>query len=235
MLFYYYRWGKNIITTIYLIRPSVRFCSKLIDSYNTNQDKLIKNEKIILSVSGEKRADILSKQEELQNIDKVYASNCVRTLLTAKYLLARQNLKVNIDDRLDERRVGIPNDDLVKDWFERQYLDENYKTINGESQKMVRDRMMKVLDEILSNDRGKKVAVFTHGYAITFLLLNWCKLEEIREDNGSHILKYSFNNKIIFDKKINSPEVFKLTFDEEKLINIENIVFKDLPYEDTTN
>lgn len=150
-------------------------------------------------------------------------------------MLARQNLKVNIDDRLDERRVGIPNDDLVKDWFERQYLDENYKTINGESQKMVRDRMGKVLDEILSNDRGKKVAVFTQGYAITFLLLNWCKLEEIREDNGSHILKYSFNNKIIFDKKINSPEVFKLTFDEEKLINIENIVFKDLPYEDTTN
>ncbi len=150
-------------------------------------------------------------------------------------MLARQNLKVNIDDRLDERRVGIPNDDLVKDWFERQYLDENYKTINGESQKMVRDRMGKVLDEILSNDRGKKVAVFTQGYAITFLLLNWCKLEEIRKDNGSHILKYSFNNKIIFDKKINSPEVFKLTFDEEKLINIENIVFKDLPYEDTTN
>lgn len=95
--------------------------------------------------------------------------------------------------------------------------------------------MGEVLDEILSNDRGKKVAVFTQGYAITFLLLNWCKLEEIREDNGSHILKYSFNNKIIFDKKINSPEVFKLTFDEEKLINIENIVFKDLPYEDTTN
>lgn len=150
-------------------------------------------------------------------------------------MLARQNLKVNIDDRLDERRVGIPNDDLVKDWFERQYLDENYKTINGESQKMVRDRMGKVLDEILSNDKGKKAAVFTQGYAITFLLLNWCKLEEIRKDNGSHILKYSFNNKIIFDKKINSPEVFKLTFDEEKLINIENIVFKDLPYEDTTN
>ncbi len=95
--------------------------------------------------------------------------------------------------------------------------------------------MGKALDEILSNDKGKKVAVFTQGYAITFLLLNWCKLEEIRKDNGSHILKYSFNNKIIFDKKINSPEVFKLTFDEEKLINIENIVFKDLPYEDTTN
>lgn len=44
-----------MITTIYLIRHSVRFSSKLIDSYNTNQDKLIKNEKIILSVCGEKK------------------------------------------------------------------------------------------------------------------------------------------------------------------------------------
>lgn len=93
---------------------------------------MIKNEKIILSVNGEKRAEILSRQNELQNIDKVYASNCVRTLSTAKYLLARQNLKVNIDDRLDERRVGIKNDTLVKDWFEKQYLDEDYKTVGGE-------------------------------------------------------------------------------------------------------
>lgn len=133
-------------------------------------------------------------------------------------MLARQNLKVNIDDRLDERRVGIPNDDLVKDWFERQYLDENYKTINGESQKMVRDRMGKVLDEILSNDKGKKVAVFTQGYAITFLLLNRCKLEEIREDNGSHILKYSFNNKIIFDKKIICQKYLSLHLMKKNLL-----------------
>ena len=44
--------------------------------------------------------------------------------------MENQNLNVNIDDRLDERRVGIPNDDSVKNWFEMQYMDENYNSIN---------------------------------------------------------------------------------------------------------
>lgn len=95
-------------TTVYLIRHSIRFNSKNILQYNTIQNKTIKNEKIILSVEGEKRAEILSNEKELQNIDVVYVSNCVRTLQTAKYILEKQNLKVNIDERFDERRLGKP-------------------------------------------------------------------------------------------------------------------------------
>ena len=73
-------------TTVYLIRHSVRLNMKNnIESYNTTQESLIKSEKIILSVTGEIRAEKLSNEKELQNIDVVYASNCVRTLQTAKY------------------------------------------------------------------------------------------------------------------------------------------------------
>jgi len=127
-------------TVVYLIRHSVRFNNKnLIEKYNTNQSELIKYEKIILSVTGEKRAEILSNEKELQNIDVVYTSNCVRTLQTAKYLLEKQNLKVNIDERFDERRPGKPNSDKVPDWYERQFFDENYKTEGGESQNEVID------------------------------------------------------------------------------------------------
>ena len=36
------------------------------------------------------------RQEELQNIDVIYASNAVRTLQTAKYMMESQNLKVNM-------------------------------------------------------------------------------------------------------------------------------------------
>ena len=97
-------------TTVYLIRHSVRINTKdVIESWKTSQDKVLRSEKIILSVTGEKRAEILSNEEELQNIDVVYASNCVRTLQTAKYLMEKQNLKANLDERLDERRTGKPN------------------------------------------------------------------------------------------------------------------------------
>ena len=118
-------------TIVYLIRHSIRFNEKNVDNYNTSQNKLLRNEKIILSVEGEKRAEILSCVEELQNLDVVYTSNSVRTLQTAKYILEKQKLKVNIDERFDERRVGLPNDDVVKNWFVVQYLDENFKSFRS--------------------------------------------------------------------------------------------------------
>ena len=214
------------MTVLYLIRHSVRLSLDDIESYNTKQNKLILNEKIVLSVDGEKRADILSNKDELKGIDVVYTSNCVRTLQTAKYLMEKQNLKANVDDRLDERRTGKPNFLEFPDWFERQYLDENFKTEGGESQKEVRKRLDEVINEIITKHKDKRIAVFSHGYAITFYLLKYCKLISIK--NGK--LKYEFNGKIIFDKKINAPEVFKLTFDNDKLIEIKLIEFDDIPY-----
>lgn len=213
------------MTTIYLIRHSVRLSLDSIE-YHTNQEKTILNEKIILSSLGEDRAKLLSEKEELQNIDVVYTSNCVRTLATAKYLMEKQNLKAIIDDRLDERKVGISNVDKYPDWFSRQYFDESFKTEGGESQKEVRDRVNEVINEILVKHKNKRIAVFSHGYAITFYLLKYCKLVSIIDNK----LKYEFNNKIVFNKRINAPEVFKLTFNDNKLLNIELIEFIDIPY-----
>ena len=105
------------MTTIYLIRHSTRINHDYINEYNTTQSELLKSEKDILSVEGEERARILAEQKEFKNVDMVYVSNCVRTLQTAKYLVEKYNLKVDIDERLDERRVGISNSDQYPDWF----------------------------------------------------------------------------------------------------------------------
>ncbi len=214
------------MTTIYLIRHSTRMKKEYIENYKTSQDDIIKNEKIILDVEGEKRAEILSKEQELQNIDVVYASNCVRTLQTAKYLLESQNLKVTIDERLNEKRTGKPNEDKHPNWFNEQYIDENYKTEGGESQKEVRKRLDEVIQEILKKYQDKRIAVYSHGHAILFYILKYSKLVTINDKK----LCIEFNNKIIFNKRINAPEVFKLTFDDKNLKNIELIEFEDLPY-----
>ena len=214
------------MTTVYLIRHSVRMTKSDIETYNTSQNELLKNEKIILSVQGEKRAELLCNKEEIKNIDVIYTSNCVRTLQTAKYLMYNQNLKANIDERLDERRVGVPNSEKYPDWFERQYFDENFKTEGGESQKEVRKRFTEVIDEILDKYDGKRIAVFSHGYAITFYLLEYCKFLGVDNNN----LRYEFNGKLVFDKQINAPELFKLTFDGRTLIDLEIIQFDDIPF-----
>ena len=208
-------------TVIYLIRHSLKLSSKMISKFNTNQDKTILSEKIVLSVEGEKRAEALSKLEELNNLDKVYASNCVRTLETAKYILESQNLDVIIDDRFDEKRVGISNEKEHPDWFLLQYYDQDFKTVNGESQRDVRNRFESAFNEVLKNNKGKRVAIFSHGYAITYFLLKWAKLEELTDDRK---YKYSFNNKVFFDGELDAPMIFKLVFDEnDKLKSIEVI------------
>lgn len=218
-------------TIVYLIRHSVRFSMNDINTYNTTQSNIIKNEKVILSVEGEKRAEILSNEKELQNIDTVYTSNCVRTLQTAKYLLEKQHLKVNIDERFDERRIGKPNDDLYKNWFELQFLDENFKTEGGESQKEVRARFNEAFEDVLAKNQGKRIAIFSHGYAILFFLMNWCKCEYAKDTDR---LKFIYNGEEILNKKINAPEVFKLEFEDNNLKSIKNIVFEDLPYVEGT-
>ena len=197
-----------------------------IETYNTNQSDLLKNEKIIFSVEGEKRAELLCKKEELSNIDVIYTSNCVRTLQTAKYLMYNQNLKANIDERLNERKSGTINSKKYSDCFERQYYDENFKTEGGESQKDVKERFSKVIDEILDKYDGKRIAVFSHGYAITFYLLKYCKFLGVFDNR----LRYEFNGKIAFDKSINAPELFKLTFDGKVLKDLEVIEFDDIPF-----
>ena len=53
------------MTTIYLIRHSVRMKKNLIEEYKTNQSDLLKVEKIVLSPLGEERAKLLSSKSIL--------------------------------------------------------------------------------------------------------------------------------------------------------------------------
>ena len=217
-------------TIVYLIRHSIRFNKDYIEQYNTYQNTTIRNEKVVLSSQGEKRAEILSNEEELQNLDVIYVSNCVRTLQTAKYIIEKQNLKVNIDERFDERRTGKEANLPRKERLLNQYLDENFKTEGGESQREVRERFSEAFKEVINNNKGKRIAIFSHGYAITFFIMKWCKFEYLEDKDD---MKFTFKDKVIFNKKINAPEVFKLELDENnELIDIKNIEFDDLPYKD---
>lgn len=58
----------------------------------------------------------------------------------------------------------------------------------------------------------KKIAVVSHGGAIKFYLLNWCS---INED-----VKLVYKDKIL---DITSPCLLKLTFIENKLIDLEQL------------
>ena len=82
-------------TVVYLIRHSESTSKNNLKMISNNDSTQVQNEKAFLSVSGEKKAEELSKHPELQNIDAVYSSSYVRALETAKYIALENNTIIN--------------------------------------------------------------------------------------------------------------------------------------------
>ena len=205
------------MTTIYLIRHS-----KPMKVNNTfNKDNLqLQNAKSSLSIEGEQMAKDKLNKKEFDGIDIIFSSNYVRTIQTAKYLSEKNSVEINVISDLGERKFGIDSWDELPDNFERkQFLDENYKLNNGENQKEVRDRMYSVIMKILNEYHNKRIAIVSHGTAISYLLKKWCDVDIVDDK-----LRYSFKNEIVLDGYLNYCETFKLVFDDEnKLIDIKNV------------
>ena len=207
-----------MIKEVYLIRHS----KPLKVNNDKNMDSLqIQNEKQPLSIEGENIAREKLNVEELKDIDKLYSSSYVRAISTAKYIAENNNIEINVINDFGERKFGINSwDELPDNFGEKQFLDENFKTEFGESQKEVRDRTFNALMNVLEND-DKKIAIVFHSTAMLFLLMTWCKVIPSKEDFSYKLL---FNDEEVFNDKIDYCEIFKLTFDDKnKLINIENI------------
>lgn len=212
-------------TIVYLIRHSTKFDPKNIDIYNTDDDKQRKREKKMLSVEGEKRAEILSKEAEFENVDVLYSSDFTRAMQTAKYFV-KDTLNLNIDKRFNERVLGTVDKEKNPDFFCEQYTDEKLKTPDGESQEEVKKRVTEAFNEVVEQNKGKKIIIISHGTAISFLLMNWCKLLDVK---SNYLRKLEYNGNIIINRPYKAPEVFKVTLDDEsKVINVENIEFDDL-------
>ena len=203
-------------TTIYFIRHSEPFKVHR-GIINANESILIENEKSPLSINGEKMSEKFAGYDEFTKIDKVISSNYVRAMSTAKYFAVHNDLKVDIDERFNERIHGVDNwKDLPDNFEKRQFMDEYYKIGNGESQKEVQERMIEALTYILNNFGGQRIVIVSHATAIAFLLKMF---SEVSYDGD-----YSYNEQKYFDGCWNYLETFKLEFDEnKKIINIENI------------
>ena len=90
-------------TVIFLIRHSEQYRDYIYNSDLENERE--RNKKIILSVNGEENARELSKIKELNEIDILFSSDYARAMATAKYIAKNNNLIMNIDERLGERKI----------------------------------------------------------------------------------------------------------------------------------
>ena len=94
-----------------------------------------------------------------------------------------------------------------------QLIDENLKNLDGENRKEVTARMEEAFEKVLGENKGKNIAIVSHGAAIKFLLMNWCNL------NKENQIQY--NNEII---SLNSPGIIRLIFKDKELIELKQII-----------
>ena len=154
-------------TIIYLIRHAETTDENGIR--NTNEDSQMINEKEILSVYGEEQSKRLSENVELNNIDVIWSSSYTRAKATAKYIANANNLPINLDSNLSERKLGnlkelgkFMKDKKTRDPSQEQLLDRKFKTSDGESAEDTRERMTGFFDKILKEYEGKKIAIVSH-------------------------------------------------------------------------
>lgn len=209
-------------TIIYLCRHS-----DPIDMYdNKNETMQLRNEKISLSVLGEEKARKLSLLPELNNIDNVIASNYVRAIATAKYIAFNNKKNIEVIPEFGERKFGNINSwsDLPKGFSDKQIKDWDYKFEGGESFNEVCERMYFALQSVLKKYKGKKIFIVSHGTAISVLFSKIADVFFYDEENYNRGIY--FNGKLIFDGKYDAPELFKLEYEDEKLVDVKNIKIK---------
>lgn len=209
----------DILKTIYLIKHSGPFVN--IKNYEDYENVLWEdyNRNMILSTEGEKRAEELCNIEELDNVDRIFTSNSVRAIATAKYLAEKNNIKIELDKRIDERIFGVETlNDLPKDFNKLSFDNKNFKMKSGESFNEVDSRFINFINDLLEQDSNKNVLVI-HGLILLSYLETIC---DFSFDGNIFDIKYK--NKVIINGNPKSPSVYKITYNDNKeVIDVELI------------
>ena len=211
------------MATIYLIRHSAPFVE--IDNYQNykNVSWLEYNRNMILSGTGEENAKKLSDVEELQRVDEIYASNSFRAIGTAKYIAEKNNIKIKIDSRINEREFGVDRiSDLPDDFTKISFDDKSFKVGNGESLNEVDERFNSFINDILLKNNDKTIVVL-HGIILLSYLKSVCSVFNFDGKN----FDIRFNDKVILDGTPKNPSIYKIEYDDNKnVIDVENLNFE---------
>ena len=204
--------------TIYLIRHSAPFVE--IENYDDykNVPWSEYNRNMILSREGEENAKKLCEIEKLKHLDSVYSADSFRTIGTAKYVAEINNLKIKLDSRINERNLGVNTiSELPENQTLESFKNKDYKFGTGESLNEVDKRFNSFIYELLEND-DNNIALFIHGIIMMSFLQNNTDFSF----NGKN-MKLLFNNKVIYNDKTKNPMIFKIEYDKETIVSIEEI------------
>lgn len=144
-----------------------------------------------------------------KSIDKFYCSPYKRSIDTIAEIAEYYEKEIITDERLREREKG-PNGNN-HGMFQKRWTDLDFHEEHGESIRMVQERNIAVLEDILSNcrnidedERNINIVIGTHGTALSSIL---------------NYFDTSYNCDSFFRMIDWMPYIIELDFENEKLIH----------------
>lgn len=204
--------------TIYLIRHSAPFVE--IENYEDykNVPWSDYNRNMILSSEGEEKAKKLCNIDELEHLDAVYSADSFRAIGTAKYVAEINNLKIKLDNRINERNLGVNTiSELPENQTLESFKNKDYKFGTGESLNEVDKRFNSFINEILES-KNNNIALFIHGIIMMSFLQNNTDFSF----DGKN-MKLLFNNKEVYKDRMKNPMIFKIEYENDSIVDIEEI------------
>jgi len=135
--------------------------------------------------------------------DVIYASPLQRTRHTAQAIADQHRLELHLDPRLMEFDLGDWEGIRFADLRDKMSLihDPNFEAPGGESQLLVKNRMVEAVEEIYHNNQGKNVVLVSHGVAMAVAFAHYLHGDTTRW------VEYTTHNTAISELCLNSSEL----------------------------
>ncbi|MGE8053274.1 histidine phosphatase family protein [Bacillus mycoides] len=147
---------------------------------------------------------------ETEGIDTFISSPYKRAMLTIEKSANYHEKEIVVYEYLKECRF-LSEDKIVSDkevypLVKKMFSNPDFTLTGGESYVDCQRRVVKILKEILMDFQGHKIVVGTHGLVMT-LMMNYF--------DNQYGLEFLMNT--------SKPDVYKLEFKDEQLINVERL------------
>lgn len=161
-----------------------------------------------LSLEGKKNARKITDLLKDEGINMIISSPYARAILTVEELAEKLKLDIQIFEDLRERHFSdylIKNEEFMPA-MKRMFDDPTYSLPGGESNIVCQKRSVGVMNYILEEYKGKKIAIGTHGNVMT-LMMNY------------------FDNTYGWDFMIQTkkPDIYKLIFKDLELKEVKRL------------
>ncbi|WLD95342.1 histidine phosphatase family protein [Alkalihalobacillus sp. AL-G] len=159
-----------------------------------------------LSEQGKKAAKNLTEILRNENIDFILSSPYRRAVETVKGIATHIGKTVQLVDGFKERTLAEKPVENFNDAIDKLWSEPAFSFPGGESNEVAQARGVTSLRKVLKQHEDKRVVVGTHGN-IMVLMMNY----------------FNPNFDRTFWNQLEMPDVYKLTFVKENLIDVQHI------------